>query len=161
MVLQYYPGLQDLIAILLLHLESPSLASLVLKQIMESHLWMFCLAYENNEDSEGSFTSCAEDSFEDASDSGDDDCIKECNGNWDMISLAFFPFMKVLDKELHDTLIQMGDGEDDFMSDRVLVLGKVLNRWVSSWFCCNDTLPMEVVSRLVDFFLACHPLMPL
>ncbi|KAL7535618.1 hypothetical protein ACHAXR_006614 [Thalassiosira sp. AJA248-18] len=156
--LQYYPGLQDLIAIILLHLESPSLASLLLKQIVESHLWMYCAAYERDESVE-SFASCIDDDCS-HQENIDDEIVYgsiDCNKNWDLLSLSFFPLLQTLDEELHDSLLQDGC---DFLNDQVFVFGKVLHRWISCWFCCHDTLPLESVSRVVDFFLASHPAMP-
>jgi hypothetical protein len=163
--LQYYPGMQDLIAVLLLHLESPSLTSLVLKQIINSHLWMYCSATPSDDDEdEGSFASCIED--------GDDCCDEDADSSQDLdvLSLAFFPLLQIIDEELHSSLLQKNDQhvfiksqalEDFIIGSQALVIGNVLRKWMSSWFCCHDTLPLEVVSRVIDFFLASHPSMPL
>mmetsp|Transcript_40168 Transcript_40168/g.70671 ORF Transcript_40168/g.70671 Transcript_40168/m.70671 type:complete len:1044 (-) Transcript_40168:192-3323(-) len=159
--IQYYPGMQDLIAVLLLHLESPSLTSLLLKQIVESHLLMYCSANEND-DCHESFISCTDDVTEDGSSYRKDidgGCDK-VNPNWDVLSLSFFPLLQILDRGLHASLLEIHEG-CDFIKKEVLVFGEVLDNWMSSWFCCHDTLPLEVISRLVDFFLASHPSMPL
>ena len=162
MVFQYSSPMQDLIAVLLLHLDSPSLTSLVLKQIVESHLWMYCSSVRKDESNE-SFSSCIDnmdDIVQGVQDQiqTEDDCIESL----DVLSLSFFPLLQVLDEDLHNSLIlQMDDGSDSSLTDQALEFGKVLRKWISCWFCCHDTLPLEVVSRIVDFFLASHWAMPL
>jgi len=100
---QFFPGSQDLIAVLLLHLESPSLTSLLLQQIIKSHLWMFC---SSNEDANESFKSCL-----DGSESEDIDPTPQAHGsvitddqNLDILSLCYFPLLKELDKDVYDSL---------------------------------------------------------
>ena len=163
----YYP-MQDLIAVLLLHLESPSLTSLLLKQIIESHLWMFCSKPVDNDNvNDDSFESCLDiiDEAPDSSPSKEDH--QDCNTTnseqqLDVLSLSFFPLLQVLDKELHDSLLQeVDDSTSELIISQVLAMGNVLRVWISSWFCCHDTLPLEVVSRLIDLFLASHWSMPL
>lgn len=167
--LSYYPGMQDLIAIILLHLESPSLASLLFRQIIESHLAMYCIEFEeevktevvntgmNRSDSEASFRSCKSESDHD-----DDDNSSNCpesgslRKRWDLLSLSFFPVLKLVDEELYSSLTAQG-----LLNNRVFVFAEVLKKWMSSWFCSQEDLPLEVVSRIIDFFLASHPSMPL
>jgi len=100
---QFFPGSQDLIAVLLLHLESPSLTSLLLQQIIKSHLWMFC---SSNEDANESFKSCL-----DGSESEDIDPTPQAHGsvitddqNLDILSLCYFPLLKELDQDVYDSL---------------------------------------------------------
>ena len=171
----YYPGMQDLIAILLLHLESPSLASLVFKQIIESHLTTFCIEYEEEvskveevkrgiqrSDSEASFHSCV-----DESDSDDHDMVEEefvfkfpdvesVDKKWDILSLVFFPVLKLVDEELYSSLTANGS-----LNSRIFIFAEVIKKWISSWFCSQEDLPLEAASRIIDFFLASHPSMPL
>ncbi len=175
--LSYYPGMQDLIAILLLHLESPSLASLVFRQIIESHLGTFCIEYEEeanmreevkmgiqSSSSEASFHSCIEDESDSlgGDENGDYMIVPKCpesgslNKSWDLLSLSFFPVLKVVDEELYSSLTANG-----LLNSRVFVFAKVLKKWISSWFCSEEDLPLEAVSRIIDFFLASHPSMPL
>lgn len=167
--LSCYPGMQDLIAILLLHLESPSLASLVFRQIIESHLAVFCIDYvkEANKaeeakmgrsNSEASFHSCIDESDNDTE---DDMSVSTCsegslNKSWDLLSLSFFPALKLLDEELYCSLTANG-----LLNNRIFIFAEVLKKWISSWFCSEEDLPLEVVSRIIDFFLASHPSMPL
>jgi len=66
----------------------------------------------------------------------------------------------VADEEVGNDDHDHDHDHDDFIQ-RALAFGKVLHKWMSSWFCCHDTLPLEVVSRVVDFFFASHPSMPL
>jgi hypothetical protein len=167
--LSYYPGMQDLIAILLLHLESPSLASLLFRQIVESHLAMFCIEYEDDEvtmgiqrsNSEASFHSCIDDSESD-DDDHDDESGSNCpesgslKSSWDLLSLSFFPVLKLVDEELYSSLTANG-----LLNNRIFVFAEVLKKWISSWFCSQEDLPLEVISRIIDFFLASHPTMPL
>ena len=172
----YYPGMQDLIAILLLHLESPSLASLVFKQIIESHLAMFCVEYEEEanvveevrmgmqrSDSVASFHSCMGESDSEGTEGDDIEIASKSpesvslNGtSWDLLSLSFFPVLKLVDEELYLSLSANG-----LLNSRVFVFAEVLKKWISSWFCSEEELPLEVVSRIIDFFLASHPSMPL
>ena len=173
--LSYYPGMQDLIAILLLHLESPSLASLVFKQIIESHLAMFCIEYEeeaNTEkevkmgiqrsDSEVSFHSCMDEADSEGEEGDEIEIISKSpesgtlNKSWDLLSLSFFPVLKLVDQELYSSLTANG-----LLNSRIFVFAEVLKKWISSWFCSEEELPLEVVSRIIDFFLASHPSMPL
>jgi hypothetical protein len=172
--LSYYPGMQDLIAILLLHLESPSLASLLLRQIIESHLGMFCIEYDNEKEdeeeeevnSEEVFHSCIDEpDDDDDDDEGKDDasissskCLASdsLDKSWDLLSLSFFPVLKLVDEELYSSLTAQG-----LLNNRVFVFAEVLKKWISSWFCSQEDLPLEVVSRIIDFFLASHPSMPL
>ena len=157
---QFFPGSQDLIAVLLLHLESPSLTSLLFQQIIKSHLWMFC---SSNEDANESFKSCL-----DGSESEDIDSTPQAHGsvitddqNLDILSLNFFPLLRELDKDVYDSLTHIICGSHDSMNSQALAVGKVLQKWIASWFCCHDMLPLEVVSRLIDLFLASHYSMPL
>ncbi len=175
--LSCYPGMQDLIAILLLHLESPSLASLVFRQIIESHLGAFCIEYEEEEANKGehvkigikrsnsvaSFHSCMDESDIVGGETNDDfDIVPKCpnsgslNKRWDLLSLSFFPVLKLVDVELYSSLTANG-----LLNSRVFVFAKVLKKWISSWFCSEEDLPLEAVSRIIDFFLASHPSMPL
>lgn len=175
--LQCYDGMQDVIAILLLHLESPSLTSLVLKNMIESHLWMYCFVGEKDvggdERSVVSIESVDNASFKsansDESDVQDDDTtesVEEIN-QWGLLSLSFFPMLQVLDDELHAVLVRDESITEDsrfgevLPIERVWLVAGVLQKWMSAWFCCEDALPVEVVSRLVDFLLASHPFMPL
>jgi hypothetical protein len=175
--LQCYDGMQDVIAILLLHLESPSLTSLVLKNMIESHLWMYCFVGEKDvggdERSVVSIESVDNASFKsansDESDVQDDDTtesVEEIN-QWGLLSLSFFPMLQVLDDELHAVLVRDESITEDsrfggvLPIERVCLVAGVLQKWMSAWFCCEDALPVEVVSRLVDFLLASHPFMPL
>ena len=151
---QYYPGLQDLIAVLLLHLESPSLTSLLLKQIVKSHLFIYSVANEDT-NIDYSFASCIDDVGVDGT-----NCEKDSVQNMDVVSLSFFPLLEILDTEFHDSLVQINKGHT-FLDTLSMIFGKVLRKWISSWFCCHDTLPITVVSRVVDFFLASHPSMPM
>lgn len=84
------------------------------------------------------------------------------NQYWDgdVLSLNFFPLLQIPDEELHSSLLQMDKGHD-FLDGQVLVFGEILNNWMSSWFCCHDTLSLKVTSRMVDFFLASHLAMSL
>ncbi len=145
--LRYYSGMQDLIAILLLHLESPSLTSLMMKQIWTSHLRMYFLRTPvgNIEDGEcqSFFASCID--CEEAATSTDTQLRR-------MVS-SYFPLMQTLDEELHASINRVEMGER--------VVCKEMHKWISSWFCCHDTLPLHVISRVVDFFLASHPMMPM
>lgn len=141
---RYYSGMQDLIAVLLIHLESPSLTSLLLKQIWESHLRMHIRRappmVASDEESFASFIDCMNASSEDM------------QMQRSVVS-SYFPLLQVLDEELHDSICLVDMGE--------WVVGEEIHKWISSWFCCHDTLPLHVTSRLVDFFLASHPWMPL
>ncbi len=168
--LSCYPGMQDLIAILLLHLESPSLASLLFRQIIESHLAMFCIEYEEEEvkmgiqrsNGEASFHSCIDDYDSEETEEEDDESVSKCsqrdnlNSSWDLLSLSFFPVLKLVDEELYSSLTANG-----LLNNRIFVFAEVLEKWISSWFCSQEDLPLEVVSRIIDFFLASHPSMPL
>lgn len=143
---RYYSGMQDLIAILLLHLESPSLTSLVMKQIWTSHLRMYFrrLPPKNDENDEcQSFTS-----FIDCKNT----ITPEVTQPLRMVS-RYFHLLQVLDEELYDSISHVGMGQ--------WVVCKEIHKWIVSWFCCHDTLPLHVISRVVDFFLASHPMMPL
>ena len=145
--LRYYSGMQDLIAILLLHLESPSLTSLMMKQIWKSHLRMYFLQTppKNIEDVEcQSFFACCTD-FQDAATSTDTQSRR-------MVS-SYFPLLQTLDEELYASInrVEMG----------AWIVCEEMHKWISSWFCCHDTLPLHVISRVVDFFLASHPMMPM
>lgn len=175
--LSYYPGMQDLIAILLLHLESPSLASLVFKQIIESHLATFCIEYEQEANdgekvkmgiqrssSEASFHSCIDDESGSVGGDANDDfeIVPKCpergslKKRWDLLSLSFFPVLKLVDEELYSSLTANG-----LLNTRIFVFAEVLKKWISSWFCSEEDLPLEAVSRIIDFFLASHLSMPL
>ena len=145
----YYSGMQDLIAVLLIHVESPSLTSLLLKQIWKSHLRVYFRrpslqkVVDNDDDDEcQSFASCIDWEGEKSNDSQP----------WSMVS-RYFPLCQVLDEELHASISRMEYGE--------WIVCEEIHKWVSSWFCCHDTLPMHVISRVVDFFLASHPQMPM
>ncbi|KAK1742041.1 TBC domain-containing protein [Skeletonema marinoi] len=174
--LSYYSGMQDLIAILLLHLESPSLASLLFRQIIESHLSMFCIEFEEEankaeevkmgiqrSNSEASFHSCVDESDSEEEEVEDDVEIvtkypesNSLNKSWDLLSLSFFPVLKLVDEELYSSLTANG-----LLNNRIFVFAEVLKKWISSWFCSQEDLPLEVVSRIIDFFLASHTSMPL
>ena len=163
--LQCYPGMQDLIAVLLLHLESPSLTSLLLKQIMKSHLWTYCTAATVIDPRDRRLASSPDCVIEDIHSgkytpgtSGNCSSNKVV-GNLDILSLSFFPLLQIIDEEFHATLLI--DDEQDFLNNRVLVFEKVLRSWISCWFSCHDVLPLEVISRVVDLFLASHPSMPM
>ena len=145
----YYSGMQDLIAVLLIHVESPSLTSLLLKQIWKSHLRVYFRrpsvqkVVDNDDDDEcQSFASCIDWEGEKSNDSQP----------WSMVS-RYFPLCQVLDEELHASISRMEYGE--------WIVCEEIHKWVLSWFCCHDTLPMHVISRVVDFFLASHPQMPM
>ena len=108
--------------------------------------------------------------------------------NLDLLPLSFFPLLQVLDEELHSSLVTQIDFtvtdtesyprdeesfvetsredeniniECEFVHHKVTLFARILQKWISSWFCCHDTLPLEVVSRVIDFLLASHPFMPL
>ena len=65
--LEYYPGLESIVDILLIHLESPPLTSLVLKQIVKSYLHCF-IAIEIDAEGKG-FASCIDDDADEESSS--------------------------------------------------------------------------------------------
>jgi hypothetical protein len=84
------------------------------------------------------------------------DCMNASSEDMQMqrsVVSSYFPLLQVLDEELHDSICLVDMGE--------WVVGEEIHKWISSWFCCHDTLPLHVTSRLVDFFLASHPWMPL
>ncbi|KAL9185052.1 hypothetical protein ACHAXT_002829 [Thalassiosira profunda] len=144
-------GLSDLIAVLLLHLESPSLTSLLLKQILKSHLRVYRSIGEIASSDE-SFASCLDEIQS-------EDVGSAANKDWDALSLGFFPLLQLLDGDLHSGL--WVEDEQSFLCERVFIFGEILQKWTSSWFCCHQALSLGIVSRLVDLFLASHPSMPL
>jgi len=64
--------------------------------------------------------------------------------------------LKLVDEELYSSLTANG-----LLNNRIFVFAEVLKKWISSWFCSQEDLPLEVVSRIIDFFLASHTSMPL
>lgn len=193
----YFPGVQDLIAVLLLNLDSPSLSILVLKQLLRTHLWVFASTqaeddfYDECEDVSSNHMAnstilssvldrSSESSPDDTGRSSDTRSSQRKRGSWinqqsdgfNFLSLSFLPLLKVLDTKLHASLMSSTDthtsdtdsaaGEN---TNRILSMalpcGKILQKWIFSWFCCNHSLPIEAVSRIVDFLMASHPFMPL
>ena len=145
-----YAGLQDLIAVLLLNLESPSLTSFTLKQILKGHLHTYCSSSEGNDDDD-SFASCLEEADE------LEECYKERRC---LHALSFFPVLQAIDGDLHSAATKLENGSD-LVDDVILPVAYVVERWISNWLCSLDTLPVSLISRLVDFFLSSHPAMPL
>mmetsp|Transcript_18216 Transcript_18216/g.42488 ORF Transcript_18216/g.42488 Transcript_18216/m.42488 type:complete len:921 (-) Transcript_18216:21-2783(-) len=146
-----YAGLQDLIAVLLLNMESPSLTSFTLKQILKGHLHTYCSSSEGHDD-EDSYASCLED-VDDI-----DECCdieRRC-----FHALSFFPILQAIDSDLHSAATKLEKGSD-LVDEVILPVAYVVERWISNWLCSLDTLPVSLISRLVDFFLSSHPATPL
>mmetsp|Transcript_55363 Transcript_55363/g.117695 ORF Transcript_55363/g.117695 Transcript_55363/m.117695 type:complete len:291 (-) Transcript_55363:1008-1880(-) len=154
--------MQDLIAVLLLNLESPSLTSLLLRRIAEGHLRACCSVTGEEDDGDASFVTCADEIIEnDGSVHGEDvDNGRDDGGagaddgrKWDALPLAFLPMLQILDEELHASLVSI-DGGRGSVGGLAFVFAEALRE-------CHDALSLEVASRIVDFFLASHPSMPL
>ena len=146
-----YAGLQDLIAVLLLNMESPSLTSFTLKQILKGHLRTYCSSSEGNDD-EDSYASCLEDA-DDIEEYFDSE--RRC-----LHALSFFPMLQAIDNDLHSAATKLENGSN-LVNEVILPVAYVVERWISNWLCSLDTLPVSLISRLVDVFLSSHPAMPL
>jgi len=193
----YFPGVQDLIAVLLLNLDSPSLSILVLKQLLRTHLSVFASIQSDDDfydecdevslnhmvnstirssvvdlSSESSPDDTGRSSDARSSQRKSDSWINQQSDGFNFLSLSFFPLLQVLDEELHaslmsstDTPTSDTDSAAEENTNRILSIalpcGKILQKWMFSWFCCNHSLPIEAVSRIVDFLMASHPFMPL
>lgn len=65
-----------------------------------------------------------------------------------MLRIVFFPLIHALDREIHEQMVVSEIDET------------VVFPWIISWFS-HDIHDPEISSRLFDFFLVSHPLMPL
>jgi hypothetical protein len=178
-----HPGAPDLIAVLLVQLGSPSLASLVLARLLgmgnkTARMDRLCVRRRDDgydaapdDDDGGSFASCVDDDEDDDGTRGGPDDDSETT-TWSALATGcYLPMLRMFDGEVHASLLCRMAREDDADDDHRLSsssptaasrLGRTIHRWSSSWFCSEGAaLPMSVAARVVDFLIASHPAMPL
>ncbi|KAL7557903.1 hypothetical protein ACA910_009218 [Epithemia clementina (nom. ined.)] len=132
----HYNGVQDLAAVCLLNLESPSLTRLLLERLSSHHLnewWQYQSMHNSKSQNRTEQPESKEPLFPKYP-----------------VATIVSTLLGVVDLELYHLL------EPYFGAD----LDPILFRWSSTWFA-QDLLDATLMSRLLDLFLVSHPAMPL
>ena len=138
----HYPGIQDLAAVCLLNLESPSLTRLLLERLSSHHLnqWWLYQPQGKHSDKRNNKKINPNSKQQD-----DDDTVEDEHP----VVAAVAALLSRVDLELYQLL-------EPYLN----ATQTVLLRWSCTWFT-QDLLDATLVSRLLDLFLVGHPAMPL
>jgi hypothetical protein len=139
---RYFPyvGIQSVTAVLVLQLESPSLASFVLQQLASYSLRDYCVCPpqdDHDDDDDDTPTTCNQ--WQTKKGAPDDD--------QDEVSCSFMKLLQRVDHQLWKHLTDIGISKTPDC---------IVTSWIPCWFA-QDISHLDVVGRLWDVFMVSQP----